>query len=83
MSSITSPPSSAWGALGAPDWRHAPAQGPSATTPARGPAGAGLGSGGSWFESTGAAGLSADVSPAARGLSVQQHAERVLSLLLG
>jgi hypothetical protein len=87
MSSISSSPSSAWGALGAPDWRHAPASGSTGNGPAR--AGSAAGAAG-WFDppggpsaTGGAASLTADVSPEARGLSAPQHAARVLSLLLG
>jgi hypothetical protein len=84
MSSISSSSGSVWGSLGAADWRHAPVQAPQGTPSGPLEAHGGLGAG--WF-GLGAAGdaasLTSEVGPAARSLSVQQHATRVLAALCG
>lgn len=84
MSSIPSTPLTPWGALGAPDWRHAPAADAQAVTAQGLSIDATPGAG--WFAGAAPASpasLSADVGPSARGLSVAQHATRVLAALCG
>lgn len=85
MSSISNAsPASAWGGFGAPDWRHAPAKAPEGVL--SGPLAIPDAPAAGWFDMPappGAASLTADVGPTARGLSVQQHATRVLTALCG
>jgi hypothetical protein len=62
--------------LGAAAWPPAPRPAERSVTDSRGPA--------AWFEdAAGAADIRADLAPAARGLSVEAHAARVLALLVG
>jgi hypothetical protein len=61
---------------GAAAWPPAPRPTAAAATDSRGPA--------AWFEDApDAADIRADLAPAARGLSVEAHAARVLALLVG